>query len=400
MSLVSKLYKLVINNDFNKNFEIELAKSNMFAAKIMMSFIILAQVWDIFYTILKKKNIFAFPNYAYMILYISLFIASVIILLVVIKLSKNIEVNAKKILTLSSIYIGIILIWGTGITLLDFKNTDQIIVYITVVIGIAATIYTKPIITIILLSMNFIIFIALVINYETILPNFKLATINTSGLCINLTIFTFMGISTSIVRYLNKYQDFRNRNIIVSQNEKLYKLNNELNRLNSHLKGISKTDSLSKLCNRWSLDETMPVTWKDSIEKNANLAVLMMDIDNFKKINDSFGHDIGDKGIKLVSSIIKKYSEKFSLSSFRYGGEEFLILMPNFNMSDANKVANDIRQDICSSKIECTDINMTISGGLYCGTPSIDVEHSEFIVKADKALYKAKQKGKNYIELY
>jgi len=400
MKFLNKVYKNLSNYDLEKSFEIELAKRNMVTAKIMMSFIILFQIYDIIYTVLKKKSINTFPYNGYMSLYIFLLIATVIILLWVIKLSKNIKINAKKILVLSALYSGIVLIWATGITLLDFKNSDQIIVYITVVIGIAATIYIKPHILITILSINHIIFIALIVNYEKLLPNYKLIEISGRGVYVNITIFTVMGIGASIVRYINKYQDFRNRTIIISQNKKLNTMNSELNRLNVYLKGISKTDSLSKLHNRWCLDETMPVQWKESIDSNTKLAVLMMDIDNFKKLNDSFGHEIGDKGIKLVSNIIKKYSEEFSLSSFRYGGEEFLILMPNFNEGDAHKVADEIREDICNSKIEYTDINMTISGGLYCGMPSLDEEHAEFIVKADKALYKAKQKGKNIIEIY
>ena len=356
----------------------------MITAKIIMTFIIIFEVYVSIYTILKKKNIDTFPTNAYMTLYISLLIITVIILFIGIKLSKNIETNAKKILILSTIYSGIILIWGTGITLLDLKNSVQLIVYITVVIGITATIYIKPNVSIILLSINYIILLALIINRNIIFPNYELIKINGIGLYINITIFTIMGISASIVRYINKYEDFRNRHIIISQNRKLNEMNNELNRLNSYLESISKTDSLSKLYNRWCLDETMQEQWKNCIENNTSLAVLMIDIDDFKKINDSFGHEVGDKGIKMVSSIIKKYSEEFYLSSFRYGGEEFLILMPNFNERDAYGVANDIRKDICSSEIKDTDINLTVSGGLYCCTPSIDEEYVEFIVKADR----------------
>lgn len=400
MKFLNKIFKLLMNNNLDKAFEIELAKRNIATARIMMPFIMIFQVYDIFYIFSKKKNIDMFPNNGYMLLYISLLILTVIILFVGINLSKNIEKNAKKILVLTIIYSEIILTWGTAITLLDFKGSDQIIVYITVVIGVAATIYIKPNKSIILLIINYILFIVVVINYEVIFPNYQLVEINSKGLYMNITIFTIMGISTSVVRYINKYEDFRNRSIIIAQNKRLNKLNNELNRLNVHLKGISETDSLSKLRNRWCLDETMPEQWKVSIENNTKLAVLMMDIDDFKNLNDSFGHEIGDKGIKLVSNIIKKYSEKFDLSSFRYGGEEFLILMPNFNECDAHRVADNIRKEICNTKIECTDINMTISGGLYCGFPSIDVEHAEYIVNADKALYMAKQKGKNLIGIY
>lgn len=400
MKFLNKIYNILFNNHLENDFEIELAKRNMIIARIMMTFIMIFEVYVIIYTIFKKKNIYTFPTNMYMILYISLLIATVIILVVVLKLNKNIEKNAKKIRILSIVYSGFILIWGTGITVLDLKNPGQVIVYITVVIGITATIYIKPNVSIILLSINYILLLVLVMNQDKIFPNYELIKRNSSGIYINITIFTIMGISTSIVRYINKYEDFKNRRIIISQNKKLNSMNNELNRVNAYLKSVTKTDCLSQLYNRLCLDETMPVQWKNCIENNASLVVLMIDIDNFKYINDSFGHDIGDKGIKLVSSIIKKYSEKFYLSSFRYGGEEFLILMPNFNRIDAHEVANGIRTDICNSKIEYTDINLTISGGLYCGIPSMDVEHDEFIVKADQALYKAKEKGKNFIEVY
>ncbi|HEY5523765.1 MAG TPA: GGDEF domain-containing protein [Clostridium sp.] len=400
MKFLKIVHNILIKNKLDKNFETELAKRNMVTAKIMMTFVIIFQVCDIMYTIFKKKNIYTFPNYAYMTLYISLFIATAIILLVGIKLSKNIEINAKKILILSIIYSGLILIWGTGITLLDLRNSAQIIVYITVVIGITATIYIKPNIAIIILSMNYLILLALIIKIDTIFPNYELVKIDHQGLYINITIFTIIGIVVSIVRYINKCEDFRNRLIIVSQNRKLNEMNNELNRLNGYLGSISKIDYLSKLNNRWCLDETMQEQLEICIENNTSLAVLMIDIDDFKKLNDSCGHEVGDNGIKMVSSIIKKYSEEFSLSSFRYGGEEFLILMPDFSEKDAYRVANDIRQDICRSEIKDTDINLTVSGGLHCCTPSINEEYAEFIVKSDRALYKAKEKGKNFIEIY
>lgn len=400
MKILKKVRNVLIKNKLDKSFEIELAKRNMITAKIMMTFIAIFQVYDIIYTIFKKKNIYTFPNYIYMTLYISLLIATIGILYLVINLSKNIEKNANKILIFSTIYSGLILLWGTGITVLGFTKSDEIIVYITIVIGIAATSYMKPKISIILLSSNCIILLTLIMNISTIFPDYEILKIDHQGLYINVVIFTIMGISASIMRYINKYEDFRHRHIIISQNKKLNEMNNELNRLNVYLKSISKTDCLSKLYNRWCLDETMQDQLQICIENNTNLAVLMIDIDDFKSLNDSFGHEIGDNGIKMVSSIIKKYSEEFSLSSFRYGGEEFLILMPNFDERDAFRIANDIRMDISSAQIKDTNINLTVSGGLHCCMPTTKEEYADFIVKSDRALYKAKDKGKNFIEVY
>lgn len=130
---------------------------------------------------------------------------------------------------------------------------------------------------------------------------------------------------------------------------------------------------------------------------NKPFSIVLFDIDNFKYINDRYGHAVGDsvlsKFSKLIHGCIRK-SDYF----IRYGGEEFLLAMPGANSASAKKKADNIRKAL--EELDFGELRVTVSAGVACLPKNKNIELKELIERADKALYKAKNSGKNRVEVY
>ncbi|WKY42944.1 GGDEF domain-containing protein [Eubacteriaceae bacterium ES2] len=167
----------------------------------------------------------------------------------------------------------------------------------------------------------------------------------------------------------------------------------ELNLSNERLKILSTIDSLTGLINRRKIEEVFD--YEMSKRCRRKLAVILIDIDHFKKINDNFGHDIGDLVLKSVANkLLKALRQGDSVG--RWGGEEFIMLLPETNLKCAREVAERVRQLIETSIFENVG-TLTISLGV---TAVIENEDKETIFKrADQALYLAKNNGRNRTEI-
>ncbi len=159
------------------------------------------------------------------------------------------------------------------------------------------------------------------------------------------------------------------------------------------------TDSLTKLYNRYYLEEIASKEFNKAKRHGYPLSVVMVDIDNFKDINDTFGHDVGDLVLKDFARILQNNLRESDIL-FRYGGEEFLILMPFSVKKDAKKVIERIRK-VLSERGGLKVADKTIYYTFSAGISQYDNERSiiELIKRADIKLYMAKQKGKNRTQL-
>ncbi len=127
------------------------------------------------------------------------------------------------------------------------------------------------------------------------------------------------------------------------------------------------------------------------------MSILLFDIDHFKKVNDSYGHDVGDIILKKIARILRKSIRASSLLA-RFGGEEFVVIMPASGQAEAMSAMERIRREIADSTFEEIGGNITISIGIYTGTPLAGENMNSFIIHSDKALYRAKQNGRNRTE--
>lgn len=162
----------------------------------------------------------------------------------------------------------------------------------------------------------------------------------------------------------------------------------------------ASTDPLTQLFNRRYFSHAAHKLLQQATLAQQPISVSLIDIDNFKKINDTHGHSTGDKAIKHVADVIKAKSRTQDLFA-RYGGEEFIILMPNTQLNNALKLAERIRTELenAAFKIEQDTLNLTISAGIAeIDTQKANLE--EGIKQADKALYKAKNNGRNQSKLF
>lgn len=162
--------------------------------------------------------------------------------------------------------------------------------------------------------------------------------------------------------------------------------------LNIKIKNLATTDSLTHLLNRRSFMEKITVINEVSSRYEQNLSFLILDVDHFKKINDTYGHKIGDVCLVKISSIFMQLTRDADLVC-RYGGEEFLICLPNTNLEEAFILGERIRKTIEETKISKYKINLTISIG--CIEKRDDECLDSAINRADELLYKAKRLGRN-----
>jgi diguanylate cyclase (GGDEF)-like protein len=153
-------------------------------------------------------------------------------------------------------------------------------------------------------------------------------------------------------------------------------------------------DFLTGLYNRRFFFNRGKALHQDAVEKNADIAVVMIDIDHFKQINDSFGHEAGDEVLKKIAETLKESFGEMDLIS-RFGGEEFCILMGNRNKSriyqHLEKLRSNIEQQVISSGTET--VNVTVSIGASTEADRLE----SMIKKADDMLYKAKRGGRNRV---
>ena len=169
--------------------------------------------------------------------------------------------------------------------------------------------------------------------------------------------------------------------------------NKQLDTTVKELELLAQTDALTTLINRRKFDEILKYESERSQRYQSNLTLIMCDIDHFKKINDYYGHDSGDKTLKAFSTIITNNIRDIDIFS-RYGGDEFMILMPNMNIDDARSVAEKLCKLIEKADIEEID-SFTASFGVT--NFKTNDTHTSFMNRADSALYKAKESGRNKV---
>jgi diguanylate cyclase (GGDEF)-like protein len=168
---------------------------------------------------------------------------------------------------------------------------------------------------------------------------------------------------------------------------------------NEKLKSLSMTDELTKLNNRRSFLEYTDITWKQCQRLNLPITVLMIDVDYFKKYNDSLGHLEGDKALIAIATCLKNNIKRETDFVARFGGEEFVCLLPFIEKDNALEFANSLVQVVEDMKIphpmSSHSKYVTISVGMASVVPNDNNSHKQLLDDADKALYSAKESGRN-----
>ena len=163
---------------------------------------------------------------------------------------------------------------------------------------------------------------------------------------------------------------------------------------------LSMVDQLTNIPNRRSFDERLCLEWKQAIREHTPISLLMMDLDKFKDLNDTYGHQQGDVVLQMVAKIFPMSFRRPCDFAARWGGEEFVVLLPNTPLTSAVDIAEKIRVGIANAPIPCSDgsiLKITVSIGVNSLIPAQNSLVDDFISKADTALYAAKDAGRNRV---
>jgi len=178
-------------------------------------------------------------------------------------------------------------------------------------------------------------------------------------------------------------------------------------RIKTHIKMSDYIRTIEKLCmmdaltglpNRRGFDVRMEAEWGRAFREKKPLGLIIIDIDNFKNYNDTYGHPEGDNLLQYISEVLEKTMNRAADFIARWGGEEFFGLLPDTDLEGAFNVAEQIRVNVMNMKVHCLDgidTSVTVSIGANSITPEEKDSAAVFIAVVDKLLYMAKNKGKN-----
>jgi diguanylate cyclase (GGDEF)-like protein len=217
---------------------------------------------------------------------------------------------------------------------------------------------------------------------------------------IMLPLFTiFWGLLIAMGIYLG-YQIERSARIDYIQNRLLAIDAQRLTLLSEELHLLSTTDSLTGLANRRHFENCFELEWRRAIRNQDSIALIIIDIDYFKKYNDLYGHQAGDDCLRTVCSSLQTYAQRSGELVVRYGGEEFVVLLPRMTLAGAQHIAENMCQSVRELNISHEDSNeknVTISLGVTAMIPNINDDDESLLRDADRALYQAKANGRNCV---
>jgi diguanylate cyclase (GGDEF)-like protein len=182
-------------------------------------------------------------------------------------------------------------------------------------------------------------------------------------------------------------------------------------RVNTHIKiidhmrtieRIGLIDPLTKISNRRGFEERLNAEWGRASREKTSLSIFMMDIDKFKRYNDTYGHQQGDVALKAFADTASRTLKRRVDFVARWGGEEFVILLPGTDGAGAVEIAEQVRKNVEEVIVHTEDgeeTRITVSIGVNCVSPDAGAVIKDFIEKADQALYKAKEDGRNRVVL-
>lgn len=189
----------------------------------------------------------------------------------------------------------------------------------------------------------------------------------------------------------------QNRDALAEEIKKAHVTNQALQKAMSRIEELASHDELTGLYNRRQLMHSLELEKKRADRSGQLFSIIMLDIDHFKHINDTFGHLKGDEILKEVAGVLKTTLRETDICA-RYGGEEFMLVLEHADKEKAKICAERLRQLIEARKFLQSEENFSVTASLGCTTYRPKEELSQMISRADEALYRAKNSGRNRVE--
>ncbi|OUS24423.1 hypothetical protein A9Q99_24765 [Gammaproteobacteria bacterium 45_16_T64] len=173
----------------------------------------------------------------------------------------------------------------------------------------------------------------------------------------------------------------------------------ELSHVNKKLTTLSEVDGLTGLYNRRKIESEYDRIVLEVIQRNKRIGFLFVDIDHFKRFNDTYGHDVGDECLRQVATMMKQFGEKYHLAIGRLGGEEFVLIDMYSDVSQLTRIAENFRDAVAKEKLihNGRELAITVSVGGYIPSKDNQQNRSFVMREADDALYHAKEQGRNCV---
>ncbi len=289
----------------------------------------------------------------------------------------------------ASLYIFIVsillsgLIWGVGFAKFVLQEGEQNV-------HLLMTICTMGICSGGVLAYTPLLWLSISFNLLMLGPGIVLMLVNQVNLPLNALVALYsIYMAFMATRANNEYW-------VAHENESL------LEEKTKYLEKISQRDGLTGLYNRRYFDLAFELEWKRGIRKQTGIVMMICDIDGFKQVNDTFGHLAGDEYIKLTAGILDQVFQRESDIVARYGGDEFVALMPEEALDNAAALAERVRKKMADATLEFDShsIRAAVSLGVAGITPQSSGEKELLIARADTALYTAKKNGRNRVSVY
>jgi diguanylate cyclase (GGDEF)-like protein/PAS domain S-box-containing protein len=209
--------------------------------------------------------------------------------------------------------------------------------------------------------------------------------------------FESIGRKTMLLNARKIYREMNNVEMILLAIEDI----TEGKKVEEKLKRIASLDGLTGIPNRRHFDNTINLEWRRAMRSAKPISLIIVDVDYFKNYNDIHGHLVGDSCLQKIARTIKDSIRRAGNFAARYGGEEFVVILPDTDADGAYLFAESLRQKIENLNIEHKNSkigkNVTVSLGVSTAAPKKGGTLDELISLADKALYKAKQEGRNRV---
>jgi diguanylate cyclase (GGDEF)-like protein len=294
---------------------------------------------------------------------------------------RNVEhLSMFRIMSVQILFLSGILAGGIILSLFEQATLASSSSYFLGLFAIAAFIIMPPTVSAVLFLTSNIIFMILLPQFQPLPDVVRTLNINTLSMTAVSWILNQMASR-------GKVKSFINEKIIIEKNAELEKKNSELNEL-------TMRDSMTNLLNHKNSLRRLKEEVDRAKRISYPLSVAMIDLDNFKQINDNYGHQTGDEVLLQVAKILAENC-RYTDTVGRYGGEEFIIIMPDTNSGDAALLMQRVQ-----SCIEGTAFKEGIHITLSCGISELHGENVHGILKSsDVMLYEAKKKGKNRVEV-
>lgn len=190
---------------------------------------------------------------------------------------------------------------------------------------------------------------------------------------------------------------------LAASQQALLRSEGQLREANALLSELSIRDGLTGLYNRRRFDQVFDMEWRRSLRSMRPLALLMIDVDCFKDLNDTYGHQRGDDCLREIARVLEEQPRRGHDMVARFGGEEFAVLLPGADVPGALRIAENVRRAVEGQRMEhkrsLTGPWVTVSVGVSSRTPQVGETPETMLYDADMALYMAKQLGRNRVEI-